>query len=108
MVYLKKVSLVLLPDGTVNIIPLEVISDCQIIIPNNDLGIWVHEETTPGLSFDGSGEHNKVRDITQEDIAAIIKNGGQSLIEVNYYNKLSTPTCFGGSKRVVLHLKSIQ
>ena len=105
MVYLKKVLIVKLPNGTVNLIPLEEISECKIIIPNDKLGIWVHEETTPGGSFDGLEDHNKVRDLSNEDIENILKDGGQCLIEVNYFNKLRMPTSYNGDKKVVLHLK---
>jgi len=102
---LKKVFLVKLPNGTINLIPLEEIQGCEIISPNPKLGFWIHEKTTPGGASDGLGSEVKVRDIEEEDIEEILKNKGECFVEVDHEVKLAMPTNGYGYKKVVIHLE---
>jgi len=101
---LKKVFLVKLPSGEVNLIPLEKINDCEIIVPNEKLGLWVHQETIPNGASDGLGDHHIIRDLDLEDIETILENGGECYVEVDYKNNLSMPSNARGYRKVVLHL----
>ncbi|SRR5258706_9700758 len=100
----KKVQLVQLLSGKVNLIPLEEISDCPIIIPNEKLGFWVYEKSIPGGAFDGIGPEIKVRDLGKKDIDAILAKGGECFVEVDYQNRLNMPSNGLGNKKVVIHL----
>lgn len=102
---LKKVFLVKLPNGEVNLIPLEKIIDCEIIVPSEKLGLWVYEKTIPGGAIDGLGDEDKVRNLDFDDIETILEeNNGECYVEVDYKNKLSMPSNARGYKAVVLHL----
>lgn len=104
----RKVFIVKLPTGKINIIPIEEITDCQIIIPDEKLGIWIHEKTIHGGASDGIGDDHKVRNLNEEDIETIIKNDGICHVEVDCYNKLSMPSNILGYKKVVIHLTSLE
>lgn len=108
MVYLKKVRLVVLPDGGINLIPLDEIADTKIIIPNDKLGIWVYLQSIPGVPFNSQTSNEKVRDLNNEDIETIINNGGTCYVEVNYFQKLRVPSSGIDKKKVVLHLSNAE
>ena len=91
--------------GDIKIVPVEEIVDCGLIIPNDKLGLWVHEETIPGGAFDGLGDNNIVRELTEEDIELILSGRVECFVEVDYQNKLSLPSNALGYQKVVLHLK---
>jgi len=102
---LKKVLFIQLPNGDINLIPIEEIVDCKIIVPNEKLGIWVYKETIPGGASDGLGDNHVVRELTNEDIQMILCKRVECFVEVDFQNKLSLPSNMRGDQRVVLHLK---
>ena len=104
---LKKVFFVQLPNGEINLIPLEKITDCQIIIPTEKIGLWIHVETMPGGASDGIGDHVVVRYLSEDDIKTICNNGKGCYVEVDHENKLSMPSDGMGHKKVVLHLSKM-
>jgi hypothetical protein len=108
MVYLKKVRLNVLPDGGINLVPLDEIADVKIIIPDDKLGVWVFVQSIPGVPFNGPTSNQKVRDLNNEDIETITNNGGTCYVEVNYFQKLSMPSSGLDKKKVVLHLSNAE
>lgn len=105
---LRKVLLVQLPSGVINLIPLEEIIDCKIITPDEKTDFWVHEKTIPGGADFGLGENNKIRDLSKEDIKDILTKGGECFVEVDNFNKLAMPSNQIGYQKVVIHLICIE
>lgn len=102
---LRKVFLVKLPNGKITFIPLEEISNCFVIAPNKKLGLWVHEKTYPG-GIDGIDDDVRVKNLDDETIETILKNGGECFVEVDYKNELKMPSNGLGHKKVVLFLNN--
>lgn len=101
MAEFRKVLMVVLPSGIPNLIPLETIVDCPIIVPDDKTTFVVHKKTIPGGS-DGIDDQVISPKITEEDIQKIISKESICYIKVDYNNKLSTPTNGLGERLVVI------
>lgn len=100
----RKAFLVRLPNGIVNLIPLEEIRDYKIITPDEKTDFRVYTRTIRGGASNGLGDYIMTRDLTDKDVDTILGNCGECFVEVDYRNELSVPTNAFGDKLVVLHL----
>lgn len=102
---IKKVLMQKGEDGTISFTPVEEITDCKIITINDKTIIVIHEETIPGGASDFLGDHNVVRELSEDDTASILNGSIECYVEVEGNGSLSMPSNVLGHKMLVLHLK---
>ena len=106
----KKAMLVILPDGTAALIPIDPIPDYPIIRttapgvhPKFELRVYRHE--IPGGASDSIGPNVIAPPLEKTDIEAIEANGCICYVEVDWKGDLSTPSNGHGDKFAVIFLQ---
>ncbi len=102
MHYLKEVKLVVMADGSIVLIPVEQIKDCQIIRTDEKTGLWVYR-LYAGINCMADEEHI-ANPPTQSEIATILSQNGKCFVAVDSEGRLSMPSSPLGYKKVVIHL----
>jgi hypothetical protein len=102
---LAKVFLVELPNKAVNLIPLEEIKDCPIIVSDKKTNFMVYAKTIKGGASDFIGDDVIVNKLTPKYITKILANKGVCYVEIDDENGLSAPSNGYGERMVVIHLE---
>lgn len=102
----QEVKMVKSPSGEINLIPVGKIPGTTLIKPDEKTGFWVYLRTIKGGSMydPGLSDEIKIRDLTPEDIEAVLADDGKCYVEVDWQGKLSTPMNGLGSRKIVIHL----
>lgn len=101
-----EVKMVKLPNGEINLIPVGKMPGTTVIKPDEKTGFWVYLRTIKGGSMYDPGleDDTKIRDLTPDDIEAVVAKDGKCYVEVNSEGKLSMPMNGLGFRKVVIHL----